>query len=185
VRAGSARRIGELDLRERFQEIVDQNYDGLWSYLSALTGGAADAHDLTHQAFLIAFDRLAAGKEFTGDTGKWLRGVARNLVFSWWRQRRKLPEELAHQLCLAAEEAEDALAELSRAEAAEALKRCMEKLSEGERELVRGRYELGLRNTQLAERLRVSVASVRVRLFRIRQGLRTCLETQLGKGNVL
>ena len=170
------------DLRTRFQELVDRHYDGLWAYVSALTAGAAEAEDILHQAFLAAFDRLAAGREFEGDPGKWLRATVRHMVYAWWRQRRRMPQDVADRLKEVADEADDALTRAARAEVQAALEHCLGKLSDADRQLVAQRYERGLRVTQIAERLRRNVATLRVRLFRIRQALKRCVDAVLAKG---
>lgn len=154
----------------------------MWAYVGALTGGAAEAEDIVHQAFLAAFDRLAAGGEFTGNPGAWLRATARNMVYTWWRERRRMPQDVADRLQRLVDEADDALTRAAKAEVRAALAHCLEKLSESERQLVAGRYEQGLRITHIAEQLEQNVATVRVRLFRIRQALKRCVEARLAHG---
>lgn len=174
-----------MKLRKRFTAIVDLHYQDVWSYASFLTGGAAESEDLVHQAFLLAFDRLAEGKEFTGDPGKWLRGVLRNLVYAWWRERRKVPQELVEGLKLLIDESEGTFERVVKAEASAALEHCLGKLAPGDRELVRERYEKGFRITQIAENMKANVGSLRVRLHRIRRGLKQCVETQLAGGTAI
>jgi len=147
--------------------------------------GSAEAEDVVHEAFLLAFDRLAEGVEFRGDPGKWLRGTARNLVYAWWREQRKLPQHVADRLKLLAEEADDALAAAARRELQAALDHCLGELRAEDRQLVAKRYEEGLRITQIAEQLRRNAATVRVRLFRIRRTLKMCVEGQLGSGGAI
>jgi len=161
---------------------VDRHYEGVWRYARFLTRGAAEAEDMVHEAFLLAFDRLAAGEEFTGDAGAWLRGALRNLVKSWWRERRKLPQDVADRLVLLAEEADDALTVAAGEELRAALDHCLGLLGAEDRDLVARRYERGMRITRIAEELRRNAATVRVQLFRIRQALKECVERQLSKG---
>jgi len=162
--------------------MVDLHYEGLWAYVAALTAGATEGEDIVHEAFLLAFDRLAAGQEFEGDAGKWLRGAARNLVYAWWRRRRRMPQDVADRLKLVADEADDALTAAARAEVKAALEHCLGKLPAADRQLVAKRYEEGLRITRIAEQARCNVATLRVRLFRIRQALRRCVDAVLAKG---
>lgn len=169
-------------LRQRFQDLVDRHYDSAWAYVSALTSGADEAEDIVHQAFLAAFDRLAAGRAFTGDPGRWLRATGRNLVYAWWRQRRRMPQDVADRLKQVADEADDALTRAARREVQAALDQCLDELAEEDRLLVAERYEQGLRVTEMAERLRCKAATLRVRLFRIRQGLRRCVDAVLSQG---
>lgn len=160
---------------------MDRHYEGVWSYARFLTRGAAEAEDLVHEAFLLAFDRLAAGEEFAGDAGAWLRGTLRNLVKAWWRERRKLPQDVADRLSLLAEEA-DAAATAESHELQAALDHCLGLLAPEDRDLVARRYERGMRVTQIAKDLRRNAATVRVQLFRIRQALKNCVERQLARG---
>ena len=89
--------------QQEFQALVDANYRSVWQYVVTLTRGASEAEDLTHQAFLVAFDRLAEQRPIE-DAGLWLRGVVRNLVREWWRKNVRLPVELGEQICRLAEE---------------------------------------------------------------------------------
>ncbi|MFW6162483.1 MAG: RNA polymerase sigma factor [Planctomycetota bacterium] len=162
---------------------MDRHYDGVCAYVGALTGGAAEGEDIVHQAFLAAFDRLAAGREFEGDAGAWLRATARNMVYGWWREQRRMPQDVAERLKQVADEADDALTHAARREVRAALDRCLDKLPDAERRLVADRYEQGLRVTEMAERLRCKAATLRVRLFRIRQALRRCVDAVLSRGD--
>ena len=170
------------ELRKRFEELVDRHYAGLSSYLRFLTGGSAEFRDIVHQAFLAAHDRLASGRPFEGDPGKWLRGAARNLVHAWWRDKRKLPEPLADRLRHLAERADDANAESAEAELSVALKHCLKKLSDDDRRLIGERYEKGIPVTEIAETTTRNVSTLYVRLHRIREGLRRCVKAVLSPG---
>lgn len=176
-------RVAISERQRQFEAIVDQHYESLWSYVSLLTRGAAEAEDITHQAFLLAFDRMVAERTID-DPGLWLRGVVRNLVRAWWREKRKLPQDLADHLCRLAEQVDDAATAELRAGREAALAECVEKLSAGDRQLVKARYEDGLRITQIAEMEDANVATTRVRLFRVRERLKTCVELALAQGVV-
>lgn len=170
--------------RKSFEKIVEQYYGDLWSYVSFLTGGSADGEDILHQAFLLAFDRLAegdTGERRIANPGKWLRGTIRNLVHAWWRQKRKLPRDLADQLEQLAAQADDATTAAVKAEMEAALEHCLGMLSQTAQRLVSARYDEGLRITQIAEQMNLNAATARVRLFRIRTGLKTCVETVLSE----
>jgi len=169
-------------LRRRFEELVDRHYEGAWAYSRFLTRGAAEAEDLVHEAFLLAFDRLAAGEEFAGDAGAWVRGTLRNLVKAWWREKRRLPRDVVQHLATLVERADEAPSLASRQELQAALDHCLGLLSAEDRELVARRYERGLRITEIAAELRRNAATVRVQLFRIRQALKLCVEGQLARG---
>jgi len=161
---------------------VEAHYEPLWSYVRFLTGGATDAEDILHQAFLVGHARLARGEAFRGDPGRWLRGVVRNLVHAWWRERRRLPTGLADGLKRLAEQADDAPADAARAELKRALKRCLRKLPDDDRALVSRRYTEGLSVADIAETSARSAVTLRVRLHRIRLALKRCVEAVLSRG---
>ena len=161
---------------------MDRNYADLWLYVRRLSAGSSDTEDLVQQAFLLAFERLAAGSDFTGDVGKWLRGAARNLVCAWWRKNRKTSQNLADRMNLLAEESEHALSQAVRTELESALDRCIEKLQAADREILADRYRRDLAVSRIAEKVHESETTVRVRLFRVRQALRKCMEAALPSG---
>jgi RNA polymerase sigma-70 factor (ECF subfamily) len=168
-----------LRASERLRGLADRYYESTWSYASWLTGGAQDAEDLVHDAFLTAFDHLARKGEFAGDPGKWLRGVIRNLAHRWWRRKRRLPQATADHLKALAEEAEEPGTVLARTETEKALERCLEELGVRDRELVRRRYETDFDAGLLAKAMSMTSNALRVRLFRIRQKLKACVEARV------
>lgn len=168
--------------QQQFQQLVDAHYRMVWQYVGALTRGAAEAEDLAHQAFLLAFDRLVEQRPID-DPGPWLRGVVRNLVCEWWRTSQRLPVELADQLRSLAEDVDAASLEL-KSERESALARCLSKLSENERQMVRARYEDGLQIKEIAQRESINVQTARVRLFRIRERLKTCVQLTFASGGL-
>ncbi|MGE3805803.1 MAG: sigma-70 family RNA polymerase sigma factor [Gemmataceae bacterium] len=64
----------------------------------------------------------------------------------------------------------------------ETLQKCLEKLPDRSQELLKLRYEEGLRCHALAERIRRTVDAVYQSLSRIHRQLRDCVEEQLGQG---
>ena len=172
------KKVASSDRQYAFQRMVDDHYEPLMSYAYFLLGHREQVEDVVQQAFMLAFDRLADGQRFQGDPGKWLRGTVRNLVHDVWRQKRKLPQDVAdllQQVVLQADEAGDAI---DRSMVREALRRCLDRLEENDRQLLGQRYETDRRITDIARRMELNVATLRVQLFRVRQGLKSCIEAQ-------
>ncbi len=172
------KKVASSDRQSAFQRMVDDCYEPLLSYAHFLLGHREQVEDVVHQAFLLAFDRLVDGQMFQGDPGKWLRGTVRNLVHNVWRQRRKLPQDVADLLQQVVLQADDAGDAMDRSTVGEALRRCLDRLEEDDRQLLDQRYETGRRITEIAQRIKLNVATLRVRLFRVRQGLQSCIEAQ-------
>lgn len=173
---------GSSSRQREFQHLVDSHYRSVWQYVVMLMRGASEAEDLTHQAFLLAFDRMIQQRPIH-DPELWLRGVVRNLVREWWRKSRRLPVELSDELCRLVEEVDSESEEL-RADQDAALAACLQKLSDDERQLVSDRYETGLPMAEIAQRHRINVKTARVRMFRIRERLKTCVELTFARGAV-
>lgn len=79
---------------------------------------------------------------------------------------------------------EDGLSTILRAERESALNNCVENLTAEDRRLIEARYENGMRITQIAELESANVATTRVRLFRVRERLKACVESALAQGAV-
>lgn len=167
-----------MDRQRAFQQIVDDHYEPLLRYAQFLLGRSGPVEDVVHQTFLLAFDRLAVGQPFQDDPGKWLRGAVRNLVRDVWRQQRKLPQDVADQLQQVVHQADEAGDAIDRSLVREALHRCLERLDGGDRDLIGRHYAGGSQISEIARRGELNAATLRVRLFRIRQGLKSCIEGQ-------
>lgn len=171
-----------MDESARFQELVDAHYRDLWSYAMYCAGGSSEVEDLVHEAFLAAFDRLRAGREFEGDPGAWLRAVVRNKSHGRVRQRKVLFAPEIEGFLPAATEEEQPLERLVQTEAHSALSGCVDHLPESEQDLLSERYgPTGEDPASMAVREDMNPKTLRVRLFRIRQKLKDCLEDKLGE----
>ena len=74
--------------RERFSILYNDLYDDLWRYVQRRSINTEEARDTLSEVFLVAWRRLEdipAGKE----ARLWLFGVARNLVKTSWRKRKR------------------------------------------------------------------------------------------------
>jgi RNA polymerase sigma-70 factor (ECF subfamily) len=129
----------------------------------------ADAEDITQDAFLAAFDRMAT---FRTDQalGPWLRAIARNRAIDLVRRRRRQPEP---EPPAPAESVEGiALAEIEAARVRQALSR----LSARERALLVLRYWEDQPVDAIAAALGMSGGAARVALLRARRALAEILE---------
>ena len=74
--------------RERFRILYNDLYDDLWRYIQRRSINTEEARDTLSEVFLVAWRRLEdipAGNE----ARLWLFGVARNLVKTSWRKRKR------------------------------------------------------------------------------------------------
>lgn len=164
--------------RVAFSILVRQHHRQFLAYARALVRDEATALDLTQEALVTAFQKLATF-EPSRDFPAWVRGILRNK----WRELAKLRkcESLSDEV-LEAIEAQHSLWQHSQQEAVEKnalfvkLEGCLGKLPEQLRSAVDSTYFESRTSEEAATRLGMNAAALRKRLERARTALRLCLE---------
>jgi RNA polymerase sigma-70 factor (ECF subfamily) len=137
--------------------------------LHRLTGSGSDADDLLQETFVIALRRLAELRAVRSERG-WLYGVTLKLVASW-RRRRRLRSFLGLDNAAEIIAPESPHRTLEQREASLQLQVALEALPEAKRDVI-VLFELqGLSGDEIAEAMRVPVATVWTRLFHARKAL--------------
>ena len=149
----------------------------LKAYLLSSCGDWNQAEDLLQEVSVVLlreFARYDRGRPFRA----WALGIARLEVL-------KARQRLARRREVLSEEAMQVLAETA-AECAEEvdsrrrhLQACVEKLDGDARDLMRMRYARALSIALVADQLGKSVGAVTMKLSRIRQALRACVDRRL------
>lgn len=138
------------------------------------------ADDIAQQVFL-EFLKKQHTWDLTTDVRPLLAEITRIVAKRFWqaRCRQMAPEmrELAEHISRLAEEREFAPIQ---DDERDALSRCIEKLPERSRHLLRTRYYLGANSSEIAGQLHMTPGAVRRALFRLRVKLRECVYRQLG-----
>ena len=134
--------------------------------------------ELTQDVFISVIarvDELSARDE--ENAGKYLRGVARNLVRQRWRKRRQGKEKLtvnglvADQMEARLESETDELSQRVRW-----LKDCRQSLTDRAHTLVDLHFRRRVPMVEIAKQMKRSAASIRMTMLRIRRELRQCIE---------
>ncbi|MBZ5492578.1 MAG: sigma-70 family RNA polymerase sigma factor [Acidobacteriia bacterium] len=152
--------------REAFEELFARYREPLYGFFRRRLASKDRAEDLAQETFLAVI-RAAVRYEPRSLVKTYLYGIALKLLAA---ERRKLSGN-EPQLDEHNELAEDGLS-------AEALwvRQALEKLDAGEREILMLREYEQLNYAEIAELLRLSVNTVRSRLFRSRMSLKNFLE---------
>lgn len=169
--------------RNELEDLVRTQQAALYRYVRYLgASDAATAEDLVQETFLAAC-RSPNGPTATDAQGQaaWLRGIARNLFLAHCRRKRSSPvqvdsaaleraEAFWSEEFLRADEGEDYL---------DALRRCLETLSEKPRRLLELRYTQNRSRSEMARLLGLSEDGVKSSLQRVRNLLADCIRRRL------
>ena len=168
-----------------FEQMVGRYWNRIYSMVNQLLRNTQDAEEGTQDTFIRAHRGLV---NFRGDSAfsTWLYQIATNLArnryWYWWRRRRDQTISFDQPV---GPEGETTLAEVFPAELetpedatvtqelVNRIAECMEKLSPKHREILILRNVQNLSYEEIAEILRISVGTVKSRIARARESLRS------------
>lgn len=174
-------------LRRRDPDLVDRLIEQyqyrLFRYLLYLTANRERAEDFFQETWIRVLER---GHQYDGRYRfeSWLFSIARNLVIDWQRQKKmKSLDELAEpesgeQIDIADENAASPLSLMLTNEESSAVQSSLERLPVIHREVLLLRFEEDLPLGEIATVLGVPLATVKSRLYRGLEGLRTLITGQ-------
>ena len=149
------------------------------AFLVASTPQFSDAEDLLQEVaaeVAIQFDKYDPGRPFL----PWALWVAKIKIADFYRGRKReklvFVSEVLDSLAGACARMHEAMAEEH-----QALGECLQLTSGRTRELLTLRYAQDMKPRQIAAKLGLSAAAVRVTLSRIRTALAECVRQRLGK----
>ena len=152
----------------------------LFGYLVTLLGNVHDAHDVLQETNLVLWRKM---DDFTqgSDFGAWARKCAYFQALAFLRDRKRdrhlFDDDLLAQFAQFAEEATDA--EHEAGDRILAMRDCLSRLPDRQRQLINLRYGQNQSVRQLAEDTDKKESAMKMMLMRIRQSLHTCIELKL------
>lgn len=150
----------------------------LTTFIEGLVRDPAAAEDIFQEVWLRLAD--AAEKEVEiDDLPRWCRGVARNLILHYWRDKRG-----DREVGRIVEFVETAFAEHEAAvepwlDRRKALAGCIDRLPDHARDLLRMKYDQGRSIAEIGRLLKRSLSGVMVSLTRLRHALSECVEKRI------
>ncbi|MDP7012268.1 MAG: sigma-70 family RNA polymerase sigma factor [Verrucomicrobiota bacterium] len=161
-----------------FAGLVEEHQASLRVFVRSLGVEPDWVDDLAQDAFVTAYREMSS-YDPDHDFGKWLRGIARNLVRNELRKqgrhRRILHEGLSQHLLEFSEQEEEQF----EAGHVSALRDCVEQLPNKSRLLVHSRYFEGWNASILADKFEMKAATIRQTLLRIRRQLYQCINQRV------
>ena len=174
--------------RESFSQLVRLHQAVVRAYVSAHIRAAEAADDLAQEVFLRAFRRLAAFQvPESGSMRPWLLGIARNLLLEHLRAPVRLQARATAELSavLDGQQLDDGQTPrdpLAIERRIEVLEGCVEKLAPAASALVWRHYFERRTLASIAAEEQKSESTLRMRLLRIREALRACIERASSEG---
>jgi RNA polymerase sigma-70 factor (ECF subfamily) len=149
----------------------------LMGFIYGMVRDLAAAEDIFQEVW-IRLQEAGSRGELIANPAKWCRGVAKNLILHYWRDKRAgkvvADSELLDLVEQALNEQPDDWSDRRHA-----LMECMDRLPAKSRELLQMKYDRGLSFAAMAERLKRSVDSLKMALCRVRQTLLECAQRKL------
>ncbi|MEM9158213.1 MAG: sigma-70 family RNA polymerase sigma factor [Verrucomicrobiota bacterium] len=169
---------GDLDA---YSQLVKGYQESVRACLAVRLQDVTAADDLAQKAFVIAYEKLAQF-DVSRSFGPWVRSIALNCLKNHLRKkvpialgcRERLDALIEGQIDLRYPVTEDAAREQL-----DALSLCLKELGGEHRELIEKRYFKGEPIAALSKTLNLAHSTVTMRLHRLRESLRTCIEQRL------
>jgi RNA polymerase sigma-70 factor, ECF subfamily len=171
--------MSERDRHNLYSELITLHQSRLYAYIFAVVRNQADADDLFQTVCLVLWRKFylfQAGTSFFS----WARQTAQREVRDFLK-RRKRPTHVAGDLLDALVEAAPPVHSDATALYLDSLRRCREKLTGSDEELLNLRYVENLGSHDIAHRLHRPQQSVCNSLTRIRGWLLECVMTELAR----
>ena len=169
-----------MDRQQDFLKHFLKHQDDLRAFIGSIVRDRHACDDILQEVALVLwqkFDAYDPNRSFGG----WARGIAANKIMQSFAKSKRVPVPLSPETIQAVLGAFDEPAPEA-SEEQEALRRCLGKLPERSRDLIRLRYEESLKLREMAERVAATLDAVHKALSRIRISLRACVEQELGTG---
>lgn len=165
---------------EQYAACVREHQSQLRIFLRSLAVDPDWVDDIAQEALLVAY-REWESFDPSRDFGKWVRGIAANIVRNEIRKearRKRILHNGLSQFLIDRQEQLEAESEPARLAA---VRQCVDQLPDKSRQVVQGTYRDGYSATELAPRVDMAPAAVRQALVRIRRRLKECVEARLGE----
>ena len=168
----------DLDLLDR---LIEQYQFRLFRYLVYITGDRSRAEDFFQETWIRVLER---GHQYDGKSRfeGWLFAIARNLVIDWQRQRKTqsldalTDSDQAHPLQVKDEQTTSALDVVLNSEQDAQIENAMGHIAAVYREVLVLRFQEELQIEEIAAVLGAPVSTVKSRLYRGLEALRTTLQ---------
>jgi len=150
---------------EEFWRLIERHRADLYNRALALLGNTEDAEDVVQETLRVTFSKLHKLRD-PDSLGRWMRRVNRNIALYVLRKRRTERKATKRLAEVKEQELQEARPASDGWDVKDAVIRSVDALPDALRSVVVLRYVEDLSYEEIAERLGLSLATVKVRMFR-------------------
>lgn len=163
---------------DSLDDVLKYHMNDIYHYLLKLSGHPQTAEDLLQDTFVKAFEHL---ESYHGEKVRpWLFKVAHNIYVDWYRrEKRQIPTDPDLLAGLARATVPEPEAEFWQREKIESWLAAMRLLTEKSRQILILRDYHGFSYQEIADILNLSLANVKVTLYRARITIREVMKDEL------
>ena len=162
----------------KIEELVNNHQGEIINFHFRFVGNRFDAEDLAQETFVKAYKKLDTLKD-SEKAKSWLYTIARNTVIDFFRKNKNKEVALSDALLenIAGAATVDYQSQAAKSEISRELDRCIDKLVEKDRAIVRLLYYEGFSYKEMAELLHINENTLKSRLHRARKVLLEMIRT--------
>jgi RNA polymerase sigma-70 factor, ECF subfamily len=144
-------------------ELITRTYEGVFAYLSRMSGSPEDGADLTQKTFCKVWNSLAR-YEGRSSFKTWVQSIAHHVYVDWRRKANRLDgqNDAWWENCVA--EGPSPFESAVERDSAHRLYTAVEQLGEEQREVIHLHYYQGLTIQETADALAIATSTVKYRL---------------------
>jgi RNA polymerase sigma-70 factor (ECF subfamily) len=164
---------------ERFMKLYTATQRRLYAYIVSLIADSSAVDDIIQETVTHMwkqFDEFEPGTDFAA----WALSIAKFKIFNHIKDQQKKKRYFSSNTIQAIEEVAKEKSKKTD-ERLDALRKCIEKLSANDRQLLTLRYEIGASLKSVSQRVELSVNTLYSRLYRIRLALVSCVQKNMKK----
>ncbi len=170
-----------MEARELFEILMREHSQTLLAFVRSSVRDPGLVDDIWQETMLVAWKKL---DQFDRQRpfGPWLRGIAAKTILSRMRRQRQwiqVEDQNDLDYLSARFEHVHALAGDTLDEKLDALRDCVSRLSQPERECIEGRYRDEMQPAELSRKLDLQLETVKKRLQRAKAKLLECIQRKL------
>jgi RNA polymerase sigma-70 factor (ECF subfamily) len=169
---------GDAERKGRFAQLLRECHRDMFAFVYSLVQNHADAEDVYQQATLVLwrkFDDFQPGTNFAA----WATRVAHLTARDFLRSRRRNVPCFSDELLESIASAYRPLSAEENSNRADALARCLDKLSRRDRRLVERCYSRDRNFSEIAKAESRTVAAIYQAICRVRKNLYRCIDRAL------